>query len=125
MVRVVVAGSRDLFDYALVERAIKESGFKPTEVLSGGASGVDALGERWAAAHHIPVVQFPANWAAHGLAAGPLRNAQMAEACDAAIVVMWRTGSRGSEDMVRQMAKFPSKPVHVVRVPRASHRRRR
>jgi len=47
-------------------------------VVSGGASGADAEGERWAHDLDIPVQRFSADWNAHGSAAGPIRNQAMA-----------------------------------------------
>ena len=46
--KVIIAGSRGVEDYALVEEAVKQSGFDITEVVSGTARGVDLLGEHWA-----------------------------------------------------------------------------
>lgn len=117
--RVVIAGSRDLNDEALVNDAIANSKFTITTVISGKCpTGADAFGEAYAAKHGIPIEPYPADWAKHGKAAGPLRNRAMAEACDAAIVVLWETGSRGSESMIECMKIHPAKPCFVVRVKR-------
>ena len=43
--KVIVTGSRIINDPAVVERAIDESGFTITELVSGGARGVDRLAE--------------------------------------------------------------------------------
>lgn len=43
--KVIIAGSRTLHSYDLVVRAVKDSGLQITEVVSGGARGVDRLGE--------------------------------------------------------------------------------
>lgn len=77
--RTIVAGSRDITDYAEVSQAIRASGLGITLVVSGGAPGVDRLGERWAFEHEIPIERFPADWNAYGRAAGAIRNEQMAE----------------------------------------------
>lgn len=98
-------------DYAIVERAIRESGFEINEVASGTARGVDRLGERWAAEHRIPVAPFPADWKI-GKNAGILRNAQMAEYAEAAIVIILN-GSRGSTHMANTM-KSHGKPVYIM-----------
>lgn len=95
---VVIAGSRDITDYELVERAIKESGLQITMVLCGQARGVDTLGEQWAKANNIPVRYYPANWKTYGKQAGVLRNRYMAEDCDAVIVI--HNGSPGSKNML-------------------------
>ena len=118
--RVVIAGSRDLNDEALVNDAIAASGFTITTVISGKCpTGADAFGEAYAAKNGIPLEAYPADWAKHGKATGPLRNRAMAEACDAAIVVLWESGSRGSESMIECMKRYKDKPCFIVRFKRA------
>lgn len=99
--KVIIAGSRSIKDRKIVDKAIEASGFSITEVVSGGASGVDSLGEAWAADHKIPVKQFPAKWELHGKAAGPIRNKQMADYAEALIAV-WDGNSRGTLNMITQ-----------------------
>lgn len=51
----------------------------PVEVLyHGDARGADRSAGRWAMSRGIPVLPFPADWSAHGDAAGPIRNSDMA-----------------------------------------------
>lgn len=45
--RTIIAGSRGINDFSEVLAAIEESGFTLTAVISGGARGVDLLGERF------------------------------------------------------------------------------
>lgn len=97
--RVIVAGSREITDYDIVRKAIEDSGFKPSLIVSGGARGVDRLGERYAAEHGIPVKKFPADWEKFGKAAGHIRNKQMAEHGDA-LVAVWLNESRGTKNMI-------------------------
>lgn len=103
-VSVIVAGCRDFHDFATVSDAIKESGFKIAEIVSGGASGVDALGARWAKEHDIPVKYFKARWDLHGKAAGPIRNGEMAVYADA-LVAIWDGKSPGTMNMISQAGK--------------------
>jgi hypothetical protein len=98
--KVIIAGSRTITDYQLVEDAVSESGLKITEVVSGRAQGVDTLGEVWAARHSVPVKPFPADWNTHGKSAGPIRNRQMAEYADA-LILIWDGKSRGSFNMLQ------------------------
>lgn len=116
--KVIVAGSRGVTDYALVERAIHESGFDVTEVVSGTARGVDRLGERWAAEHGIPVAPFPAQWkvgSKQNFGAGLLRNAMMADYADA-LVAIWDGESRGTKHMIAS-ATANGLRIHVLVVP--------
>jgi hypothetical protein len=102
MTKVIIAGSRHIRDYNLVVAAIKESGWKDqiTEVVSGGADGVDKLGERWAMDNLLYVRRFNANWKAYGNRAGPIRNLEMAKYANALILV-WDGESKGSKSMKR------------------------
>ena len=95
--KVIIAGSRFITDYMIVESAIERSGFarEITEVDSGGAKGADVFGERWAQLHGVPVRHFPAEWQTFGRRAGFVRNAQMIEYADALILV-WDGLSRGA-----------------------------
>lgn len=110
--KVVVAGSRSITDYVLVEQAISSSGLVVTEIVSGGARGVDNLGEQYANSNDVNLKIFKADWSRYGKAAGPIRNGQMADYADAAVIV-WDGKSSGTKNMIEQMKKR-GKPVHVV-----------
>ena len=57
----IVAGSRSITNYEIVKEAIEKSGFDIISIVSGGARGVDSLGERYARENGIELKQFPAN----------------------------------------------------------------
>lgn len=99
--KVIIAGSRKgatLFD---VEEAMDVPDLVPTEVVSGGARGVDTLGEQWAKDKGVPVVRFLADWDSGKRHAGHLRNQKMADYADA-LVAVWDGQSRGTRDMVER-----------------------
>jgi len=102
--KTIIAGSRTIDDVEIVENAIRDSDFKITEVVSGCGHGVDRIGEEWAGNNQVPIKYFPADWNAHGKAAGPIRNAQMAEYADALIAV-WDGKSRGTKNMIDEATK--------------------
>jgi hypothetical protein len=97
--RTIIAGSRGINDYDLLLEAIKKSEFEITKVISGGAYGVDKLGERYAKENNIELEVYPANWAVHGRSAGYKRNVEMAEVADA-LIALWDGASRGAESMI-------------------------
>jgi hypothetical protein len=103
-VKVIIAGGRNILDPMLVEMAterfVREYG-PITEVVCGGARGVDWLGERWARRNRKPVKHFPADWKHMGRRAGPYRNEQMAKYADA-LILIWDGESRGSGHMLRE-----------------------
>jgi hypothetical protein len=109
--KVIIAGSRNIDDYSLIVEAVERSGYNITEVVSGCAVGIDRLGERWAIANNIPIKEMPADWNRNGKAAGPMRNRDMAEYADAAIVI-WDGKSPGSRNMVENMIRR-KKPYYV------------
>jgi hypothetical protein len=130
--RVIVAGSRSIGDYSEVEKAIKESGFTVTELVEGGAKGVDALGKKWAEANNIPVTTFQAKWkeidrpgarvrrneyGQYNALAGLWRNEDMAKyvAPDGALILVWDGKSKGAEHMKQTAEVYRLKTyVHIV-----------
>jgi glycerophosphoryl diester phosphodiesterase len=97
--KVIIAGTRTITDYAKVIEAIENSGFHLTEIVCGGASGVDALGKRYGEEFNILVKVFKADWDQYGRAAGPKRNEEMAKYADG-LVLVWDGKSRGSSNML-------------------------
>jgi len=109
--KVIIAGSRTITDYISVGKAITNSKFVITEVVCGCAIGVDRIGEAWAIANGIPVKQMPADWNKYGRQAGIIRNIQMAQYADAAIVI-WDGKSPGSKNMIAEIKKA-DKPYFI------------
>lgn len=110
--RIIVAGGRDFTDYALLSQTLdavlEKYTFSEVQIVSGCCCGADALGERYAKEHGIPVKRFPAEWLAYGKAAGPIRNRKMAEyaaECDGMLVAFWNGKSRGTASMIRLAEK--------------------
>lgn len=66
--KLIIAGGRDYqltpSDKAWLDDLVSSV----TEIVSGGATGADREGERWAELHGIPVKRFPADWDKHGRA---------------------------------------------------------
>ena len=102
--KCIIAGSRTIADYVTLETAIEQSGFDfdggITQVVSGGARGVDVLGEEWAYRNHRQLIIFPADWDTYGKSAGIRRNEQMAIWADA-LIALWDGKSRGTEHMIK------------------------
>lgn len=99
--KIIIAGSREITDYDLVERAAYESGWidENTEIVSGMAKGVDTLAVEFAEKHHFPLHKFPANWEKYGRPAGMIRNDEMAQFADA-LVAVWDGRSVGTRGMI-------------------------
>ena len=107
--KVIIAGSRSIEDMCIIERAVDVAmKFWDThvsdiaEVVSGGATGVDELGECFATENNIPVRQFLPYWKKYGKAAGIIRNNKMADYADRLIAV-WDGESKGTKHMISAM----------------------
>lgn len=100
--RTIIAGSRGIFDKTLLYKVIKRSNLHITAVLSGGAKGVDRLGEIYAFENKVKLVKHPALWHTHGNKAGMLRNTEMALDADA-LISLWDGESSGTLDMIRKV----------------------
>jgi hypothetical protein len=106
--KVIIAGSRTITDPNVVVDFIIEVVLKHeldiTEVVCGGARGVDEIGYRFGKTMNLPVKVFQALWDTFGKSAGPRRNRAMAEYADALILV-WDGKSRGSANMKSEAQK--------------------
>lgn len=120
--KLIIAGSRTIDGVegmaALMDAASACPWGSPdiTEIVSGGARGIDTLGEQLADKLLIPVRRFPADWDTHGRAAGFIRNTEMAKHADALLAV-WDGKSRGTAHMIATAAQngipafvWPAKP---------------
>lgn len=112
--RLIIAGSRTLTpSYGFIVGAIKLLGITNiSEVVSGGAEGVDTEAQHFASHLWVEFKLFPADWIKHGKSAGPKRNRQMAEYGDV-LLLIWDGESRGSSNMKQEMLKL-KKPVYEV-----------
>lgn len=109
--KVIIAGSRTIESYSYVSDCVRSCGLAITEIVSGGARGVDRLGEQFAKENGIPLKQFLADWDGLGRAAGLIRNSKMVEYADA-LVAIWDGRSSGTKDVTYKMRKS-KKPVVV------------
>ncbi len=106
--RIIVDGSRDVGDnaYDIVE-TIMDNIFGGTciEIISGGANGIDKIGERYAFQKNLKLTVFNAKWDEHGKSAGYKRNVEMANYGDF-LVAFWDGKSRGTKHMIDTIGKL-------------------
>jgi YspA, cpYpsA-related SLOG family len=105
-VRVIVCGGRNYgndaaWNHVLSVLEAMHAEHQITAVIQGGAPGADLQGALWAEMRGIKCVTVPADWNAHGKAAGPIRNKRMLTDFSPDVVVAF-PGGRGTADMVRQ-----------------------
>lgn len=100
--KTIIAGSRSVIDYSLLKLAIENIDWEISEVVSGGANGVDKLGERWAKDNSVDIKQFIPDWnGPHKKGAGFMRNIQMAKYAEAAVII-WDGISKGAQHMIKE-----------------------
>jgi hypothetical protein len=113
--RVLVTGSLSFNDYELLratlDRLLAERG--NVVVVTGGATGAEALGERYAQERGLGVTQLLADWARYGRGAKVIRNTQLIEVADRA-VFFWDGKNRGIAETIER-AEAKGIPVEVVR----------
>lgn len=111
MTRTIIAGSRIFTDINVVWKATANCPIEITEVVAGGARGIDTLAIEWAKHNNIQFRIFKADWDKYGKSAGPIRNIEMAKNADA-LLAIWDGSSRGTEHMI-QVAKKKGLKVYV------------
>lgn len=109
---VIIAGTRRLWSIALIRQAMAESGFNITEIITGGAKGIDQAADDVAVIDGYARRVFPADWDKYGNQAGPIRNRQMADAGAEALIALPDIKSVGTHDMIAVM-RGRNLPVYV------------
>ncbi len=113
--KVIVCGGRNFRSPAQVFAELERlhAVFRFTELMQGGASGVDTFARDWAATHpEIKRYVCRADWKAHGRAAGPIRNARMLEWGPDLVVAY--PGGPGTSNMVAQATAAGVKVVRAL-----------
>ncbi len=98
--KVAVIGSRNLTVIDLE----KYLPMGVTEIVSGGARGVDTSAREYAHAHGLPCVEFLPEYAKYGRSAPLKRNFQIIEYADM-VIAFWDGKSRGTAHVIRQCRK--------------------
>jgi hypothetical protein len=123
--RVIIAGSRhvslpnaiDLVQYGIEQFQALHG--EITEIVSGGAPGIDTAAAIYANSRKVPFKEFPADWKTLGMAAGPIRNGRMAayaREADGSLLLIWDGKSKGSKSM-KEAATKKSLLIHEVMIP--------
>ena len=120
--KLAIVGSRDLGGNVearqLIDAAIDR--FKPTEVVSGGAVGIDTMAREAASAKGIKVTEFkPAAQRWDGPGGFKERNGQIADYCDALVRIVSSKVKTYGSGYTRDRAKERGVQVvaHVVELP--------
>lgn len=99
MTRVLVCGGRNYSDRKRVANEL--CALAPSVVIHGGAPGADSIANEWTYVHRVKREVYKPDWARHGKAAGPIRNAKMLSKSNPDLVLAF-PGGTGTADMVRK-----------------------
>ena len=110
--KTAIIGTRTFENYDQLCQIIGNLENKPTEIISGGATGADALAERYATDNNLPLTIHLANWKEYGKAAGPIRNKSIIEECEQ-LIAFWDGQSKGTNNTIKT-AQAKGKTMKVV-----------
>lgn len=108
--KIAVVGSRSIKNADISQYIPKEA----TEIITGGAVGVDKLAEREARLRGIPLTVYKPDYETHGKSAPLVRNKLIAENCDM-LIAFWDGSSRGTVFTWRYADKL-GKPVKIYKL---------
>lgn len=111
--KLIIAGSRTLSATPQqIQWLVEHFKLQPTEIVCGGAKGIDYCGSEYGYMYNVPVKDFPADWDLYGKRAGHVRNAKMAAYGDV-LLLIWDGVSKGSMNMKENMVLL-NKPIYEV-----------
>lgn len=101
--RLLVCGGRDFTDTKLAYCVLDDLHKKRLigTIIEGDARGADRIAGYWARKNRVTDLKFPADWKAHGRAAGPIRNKKMLDEGKPDMVLAF-PGGRGTANMIKQ-----------------------
>lgn len=108
VMKLLISGSRSITELDL-EPYIPDG---VTEIISGGAKGVDALAEEYADRHGIPKTIVLPRYTLYGRAAPIKRDDEMVDMCDT-VLAFWDGRSSGTKHTV-DYANKTGKSVKIV-----------
>lgn len=106
--KIAIVGSRTIIIENLADFLPK----KVSEIVTGGAEGIDTCAAVFATEKGIKLTVFLPQYKKFGRAAPLKRNEQIADYADCALA-FWDGKSKGTQHIVKQF-KIRNKPVHVI-----------
>ena len=108
--KVGVIGSRGLTVDNL-EQYLPEN---TTEIVSGGAKGIDTCAREYAISHGIKLTEFLPEYSRYGRGAPLKRNLQIIEYADV-VIAFWDRQSKGTKNVIENCKKLNVKvDVHII-----------
>ena len=108
--KVGVIGSRGLTVDNL-EQYLPEN---TTEIVSGGAKGIDTCARKYAISHGIKLTEFLPEYSRYGRGAPLKRNLKIIEYADV-VIAFWDRQSKGTKNVIENCKKLNVKVgVHII-----------
>lgn len=116
-IKLIIAGGRDFTNETLARerlQAMEEMGLFPNgvELICGMAKGADSVGCTIFRMADLTIHAFKPDWDGLGKRAGFVRNAEMGNVADMALI-FWDGKSKGTKHMIDYMERM-GKPVYLV-----------
>ena len=112
--RLAIIGSREISDPQILLEALKEIPCLGTitEIVSGGAKGVDSLARAYAQENNLKLTEFLPDYGRYGRGAPIQRNTQIIEYADMVLAIPVKGGSAGTHDGIKK-AKALGKRLYI------------
>ena len=108
--KLLIAGSRSIKDFDFTPYIPEDV----TEIISGGADGIDTLAEKYADKHKLSKHILRPEYSKYGKAAPILRNHVMVDLADA-VLIIWDGRSRGTLSTINY-AKEKDKELTLINI---------
>lgn len=115
--KLLIAGSRSISNFDISPYIPEGTDF----ILSGGASGIDGLAEKYADKHRISKLILRPRYDLYRRAAQLKRNDIMVDICDR-VLIFWDGVSKGTKHTINYAQKA-RKPVEVITIDKNSQSR--
>lgn len=115
--KIAIIGSRSFNDEVEFNNALAKLLLDietPLTVISGGATGTDALATKFAHKNGYPLIEYKPDWKKYGRGAGLVRNTQIITESDM-VIAFWDGVSKGTMDSINK-AKKMNKKVHIIHI---------
>ena len=95
-------------------RGLTVNNLDTTEIVSGGAKGIDTCAREYALSHDIKLTEFLPEYSRYGRGAPLKRNLQIIEYADV-VIAFWDRQSKGTKNVIENCKKLNVKvDVHII-----------
>jgi len=107
--KLAVVGSREIRDIKIGEYINNEV----TEIVSGGAAGVDTIAKEYALSRGIKYTEFLPKYSVYGRGAPIKRNEEIAKYADG-LLAFWDGKSKGTQNVIKLFQKLEKSSTVVI-----------